>query len=127
MKKYFGLFSSYEKMVEEFGYAGYAYDEDGNFRKSKVKPPSGMPPKSDILIACYEYESYSGSCFVLFQTADKLYLVSGGHCSCNGLEGQWDPSPTTWEALAKWNFDHHVYSTEAEETMRKLIAKNLKN
>jgi len=45
-----------------------------------------------ILFAWYSYEDYSGSAFVLFQKGRKLYEVHGGHCSCNGLEGQWEPT-----------------------------------
>lgn len=59
-----------------------------------------VPPDGDILLAWYSYEDYSGSAFVLFKKGDDLFEVNGGHCSCNGLEGQWDPKPTTWGALA---------------------------
>ena len=53
-----------------------------------------------ILLAIYEQESYEGSAFVLFIKDDrKLYEVNGGHCSCYGLEGQWDPEETSEEAL----------------------------
>lgn len=52
-----------------------------------------------ILFAWYEYESYDGSAFVLFEQGGKLYEVNGGHCSCNGLEGQWSPEETTAEAV----------------------------
>jgi len=53
----------------------------------------------DVLLACYTYESYDGSAFVLFKKDDTLYEVVGGHCSCYGLEGQWEPEVTTFEAL----------------------------
>jgi hypothetical protein len=52
-----------------------------------------------ILLASYTYVDYSGSAFVLFIRNGKLYEVNGGHCSCNGLEGQWEPEETTKEAL----------------------------
>ncbi len=52
-----------------------------------------------ILYAVYNYEDYEGSAFVLFQRDGKLYEVHGGHCSCYGLEGQWEPEETTVEAL----------------------------
>lgn len=45
----------------------------------------------NILVASYTYESYEGSAYVLFERDGKLYEVHGGHCSCYGLEGQWDP------------------------------------
>lgn len=47
----------------------------------------------EILFGSYSYESYSGDAFVLFRDNrdGKLYEVNGGHCSCYGLEGQWNP------------------------------------
>lgn len=44
----------------------------------------------NILFASYGYESYSGSAFVLFEKEGKLYEAYGSHCSCVGLEGQFD-------------------------------------
>ena len=52
-----------------------------------------------ILLAWYGYGDYDGSAFVLFERDGKLYEVNGGHCSCYGLEEQWDPEETTLEAL----------------------------
>lgn len=56
---------------------------------------------ADILLASYTYEDYSGSAFVLFKdTRDgKLYEVNGSHCSCYGLEGQWEPEETDIASL----------------------------
>lgn len=50
---------------------------------------------AEILLASYSCENYSGDAFVLFERDGKLYEVNGGHCSCYGLEGQWDASETT--------------------------------
>ncbi len=44
-----------------------------------------------ILFAYYLYESYEGDAYVLFKKDNKLYEVNGSHCSCNGLEDQWEP------------------------------------
>lgn len=52
-----------------------------------------------ILYATYECGGYDGSAFVLFSRNGQLYEVHGGHCSCYGLEGQWDPEETTVDAL----------------------------
>lgn len=51
-----------------------------------------------ILFAAYEHE-YEGQALVVFRRNRKLYEVNGSHCSCYGLEGQWDPEVTTVEAL----------------------------
>lgn len=53
-----------------------------------------------VFVACYEYEDYSGSAWVLYAKGKTLYEVHGSHCSCFGLEEQWTPEDTTIEALA---------------------------
>lgn len=53
----------------------------------------------EILLASYGYGDYSGDAFVLFRKNTTLYEVNGSHCSCRGLEGQWEPEKTTKEAL----------------------------
>lgn len=45
----------------------------------------------EILFADYTYEDYSGNANVLFARDGELYEVFGSHCSCFGLEGQWEP------------------------------------
>lgn len=56
----------------------------------------------NLLFAFYEYEDYSGDAYVLYEKDGKLFEVSGGHCSCYGLEDQWSPDETTKEALLHW-------------------------
>lgn len=50
-----------------------------------------------ILLASYTCETYEyeADAFVLFEKDGKLYEVNGSHCSCSGLEGQWEPEETT--------------------------------
>lgn len=62
-------------------------------------PPDALEG-AELLLAWYGYGDYRGSSFVLFRKEGKLFEVNGSHCSCNGLEGQWEPEETTWEALA---------------------------
>jgi len=57
------------------------------------------PGKEHILLAWYGYGNYSGAAFVVFELDGKLYEINGSHCSCYGLEGQWDPEETTVKAL----------------------------
>lgn len=54
---------------------------------------------AEILLASYGTPAYEGYAFVLFHRDGKLFEVNGSHCSCFGLEGQWDPEETTTEAL----------------------------
>lgn len=76
---YFGIFSNDKDVFTEFD---TDYDRDIN-----------------ILIAYYGDESYEGNAYVLFMKGSKLYEVCAGHCSCFGLEGQWDPEETSWDVI----------------------------
>lgn len=53
----------------------------------------------EILYAAYESGCCDGQSLVLFKQDDKLYIVDAAHCSCYGLEGQWDPVETNEKAL----------------------------
>lgn len=55
---------------------------------------------SEILVASYINEAYEGYAFILYSKNGVLYEVNGSHCSCNGLEGQWSPEETNFEAIS---------------------------
>lgn len=50
-----------------------------------------------LLEAWYTHEDYEGEAYVFYWKAGKFYSVYGAHCSCEGLEGQWEPEETTPE------------------------------
>jgi len=54
----------------------------------------------NILFASYGTGNYEGDAFVLYEQEGKLYEVNGSHCSCYGLEGQWEGELTTLESLS---------------------------
>lgn len=81
MNQYFGDWDGIDGLRGDFG-----IDESG------LKD-------SEVIAAAYVHESYEGDSYVLFKRDGKLYEVEGGHCSCYGLEGQWEPEETTAEAL----------------------------
>ena len=54
-------------------------------------------PGQKILYAWYDTPSYEGYAEVLFVSDGKLYYITGSHCSCFGLEGQWEPEEITTE------------------------------
>ena len=54
---------------------------------------------SAILHHRYESEGYEGSAFTVYTKDSKIYEVHGSHCSCFGLEDQWEPEETTIAAL----------------------------
>jgi len=81
-------------MAEYFGSFGGVEDVVGQFC-IESKDLDGV----NILVAWYGQEDYEGTAFVLFEKDGKLYEVNGSHCSCMGLEEQWEPEETTVEAL----------------------------
>ena len=80
MSVYFDIFSNWE-------------DVQNNFIMSEPEP--------EVLFAAYEYENYSREALVLFKRDDKLWLVEGSHCSCEGLEGQWVPEESSPEVVRR--------------------------
>jgi hypothetical protein len=96
MAKYVGNFTDRLSVAAEFEEGtGNRWSQSDQF-----KPNADFPKASEILYAEYETADYKGNAFVLFKQNGKLYEVSGSHCSCYGLEGQWKPEETSWEALA---------------------------
>ena len=80
----------------------------------------------DILLASYGTPAYEGYAFVLFRRDGKLFEVNGSHCSCYGLEGQWNPEKTSVEALrfrvkngnlGKGDWDENPFSEELLEVL----------
>jgi hypothetical protein len=57
------------------------------------------PLPDEVLAADYDGGGYDGSAYVVYRNGDKYYTVSGSHCSCYGLEGQWEPEEYTKEQL----------------------------
>lgn len=54
----------------------------------------------EILLASYADDGcYGGDAYVLFRKDNKLYEVNACHCSCFGIEGQWEPEETSIESI----------------------------
>ena len=70
-----------------------------------------------IFMGEYTYESYEGSAMVVYEKDGVLYECNGGHCSCNGLEGQWSPEVTTIEALEM----RRPYRADEKAALKKAI------
>ena len=75
-----------------------------------------------VLYAWYEYADYSGSAFVLLKKGRKLYEVNGGHCSCYGLEDQFELEETNVEALLKRQ--HYGVNPEVIQGLVEKLKKN---
>jgi hypothetical protein len=75
---YHGDFNSWDDVVREF--------------RISSKPPFA-PIEPEVIFASYEIDGYEGAAVVVFKMKaedKKVYYVTGGHCSCHGLEDQWD-------------------------------------
>lgn len=92
MTVYHGQFECKEDIIREFF-------DDPEYTWKHEHPYNSELDSIEILFASYTYECYQGDAFVLFLKDNKLFEVNGSHCSCYGLEGQWDPEETTKEAL----------------------------
>lgn len=93
----------------------------------QFEAPADALDGAEVLLAWYGDGSYCGSSFVLFRKDGKLYEVNGSHCSCYGLEGQWEPEETTVEALRMRDLDSYC-DGGAEATVRlKDIVKQLQS
>lgn len=85
--------------------SGFEYGSPDDADKAKVRADL---ERFDILIA-YEHVG-SGGCdsaswFLMRERATgKLFEFSGGHCSCYGFEGQYEPEETTLAYLTSDKF-----------------------
>ena len=50
-----------------------------------------VPEPDDVIYAEYDTPCYEGYANVIYRNGDRYYWAYGSHCSCYGLEGQWDP------------------------------------
>ncbi len=50
------------------------------------------PEPDEVYLALYNSPTgWDCEAEVFYRVGDKYYEVGGYHCSCHGLEGQWDP------------------------------------
>ncbi len=77
------------------------YDLFSNWGDVQREFAMNDPEPDEVLYAQYDHEAYGcdGSADVLYRNGDTYYYVSGGHCSCYGLEGQWSPETYSRETL----------------------------
>lgn len=84
--------------------------EDDVFADFGGVDPSGIK----ILFASYGTDNYEGAAWVLFEQDGKLFENDGSHCSCYGLEDQWEPKeivlPELKNRILKGTFGTDGYS-----------------
>lgn len=90
----------------------------------EYEAPKDALDGATVYLAWYGYGSYSGDSLVIFEKNGVLYEVNGSHCSCYGLEGQWEPEVTSWEALGMRKLEGSETDGEQEagEILKALVA-----
>src|SRR5688572_23578212 len=76
----------------------------------------------EIIYAHYDTPEYEGYACVIFIKDGVLYEVNGSHCSCNGLEDQWEPEETTVLALLSRPNISDDAKANLKKRFRKLLA-----
>jgi hypothetical protein len=77
-------------------------DQESNFNQYQSEYDEvKLPDHLHIFFSYYSYEDYSGYGFVYGydESTDTFFYNSGSHCSCYGLEGQWDIEEYTFEQM----------------------------
>lgn len=65
-----------------------------------------QPKEPEFLFAYYDIDGYEGYAKVIYSYDGSIFYVTGGsHCSCYGLEDQWDPTEHSVAELVKM-FSH---------------------
>lgn len=76
----------------------------------------------EVLLAMYNMDGYEGSADVIYRVGDRYYWVHGGHCSCYGLEGQFDPEEYSADLLIEaLRRGRHFYWAEDESAVRDAV------
>jgi hypothetical protein len=72
------------------------------------------PEPDEVLFAMYDLPDYEGYAEVVYRNGDKFYWASGSHCSCMGLEDQWEPEEYDAETFLgvfnrnhRWSFERY--------------------
>lgn len=78
MREYTDLFDNWQSVIRNFG----------------DKVPAEEP---EHVFAYYTDEDYSGYALVVYFQNGKYCTNDGSHCSCHGLEDQWEPEEYTPE------------------------------
>jgi hypothetical protein len=96
--------------------------EDNEDVIERYAAPSTALDGATVHLAWYGYGDYCGSSLVVFEKDGKLYEVNGSHCSCGGLEDQWEPEETSWEALSSRSWWSGCNGSDEAESILKQLA-----
>lgn len=105
------MLGNYENWLEyrnEFEHRAWATEE----------PLKDFKEPDEIILMYYSYEDYSGEAWCIYREGNEYFEVNGGHCSCHGLEDQWEPEElgdleSTINCLEKRNTEYQYGVTKA--------------
>lgn len=109
--------------IDEFKCNQDVADQFCRADKEQTEQVLNLLNSSEVLLAWYGGGGWEGLAMVVYRSEGKLYEVNGSHCSCYGLEGQWDPEETNYKSLAMrepspWDDQEYI---EAYKEMLELI------
>jgi hypothetical protein len=107
-------FTCWADVAREF--AGYDVNE----------PLVAISEPDEVIIATYQTGGYEGDAWVVYRNGNKYFTVDGGHCSCHGLEGQWEPEEYELGVIINvLEIAGHSYGAQGE--YRQLVLNELKS
>lgn len=81
------------------------------------------PEPDHVILAVYNQPDYEGYAAVFFKNGEKYYHASGSHCSCYGLEGQFEPEEyENAELLIAALKKGHWFYIDPEDVIRRIEA-----
>lgn len=80
MNVYYGEFGCWNDVVREF--SGTTYSDQTVIESVQ----SAWPEPEKVFYANYDIDGYEGNATVIWKNGSTYYFLSGGHCSCFGLE-----------------------------------------
>lgn len=94
-EKVFGFWFDYGDIADAW------FDKQFNPQTSSYElvVPDSFPKEEELLFASYGGSGYEGDAYMLWRRNGVLLECGGYHCSCYGLEGQFEPDTTTVDAL----------------------------
>jgi len=93
----FGRWSGYGDMRDDWFSRNYNYETS---EYGSAVYPRAFPQEDELLFASYGGGSYEGDATMIWKRDGKLYECHGSHCSCYGLEGQFEAEETNVGTLA---------------------------
>jgi hypothetical protein len=81
-----------------------------------------VPEPEEVLLARYDTPPYEGYATVVYRNGATFGVVTGSHCSCYGLEGQWEPTEFDAATLRAYYERRADYDDDTPKILAKIAA-----